>query len=135
MCEIKKAERSDLAVFKKGETMKDSFKKKVAAIIAALILLCIASSAVYLRKTYVKINGKTFRIVGMGEGAFSDAKAGTIVVKTKALTKESVRGSLKGSKVKRVKVKVGSKKINKKYVKKYRKIFTKKNAGRKVKVS
>ena len=83
----------------------------------------------------VKINGKTFRIVGIGEGAFSDAKAGTIVVKTKALTKESVRGSLKGSKVKRVKVKVGSKKINKKYVKKYRKIFTKKNAGRKVKVS
>ena len=37
--------------------MKDSFKKKVAAIIAALILLCIASGAVYLRKTYVKIEG------------------------------------------------------------------------------
>lgn len=41
--------------------MKDSFKKKVAAIIAALILLCIASSAVYLRKTYVKINGKIYK--------------------------------------------------------------------------
>lgn len=33
-----------------------------------------------------------------------------------------------------VKVKVGGKKANKKYVKKYKKIFTKKNAGRKVKV-
>jgi hypothetical protein len=33
-----------------------------------------------------------------------------------------------------VKVKVGKKKVNKKYVKKYKKYFTKKNAGRKVKV-
>ncbi len=82
----------------------------------------------------VKINGKPFRIVGIDEGAFRGAKAGTLVVKTKALTKESVRGSFKDSKVKRVKVKVGSKKMNKKFVKKYRKIFTKKNAGRKVKV-
>ena len=41
--------------------MKDSFKKKVAAIIAALILLCIASGAVYLRKTYVKIEGHIYK--------------------------------------------------------------------------
>lgn len=33
-------------------------KKIFAAIIAALILLCIASGAVYLRKTYVKIEGR-----------------------------------------------------------------------------
>ena len=47
----------------------------------------------------------------------------------------SVRGSLKGSKVRKVKVKVGKKKVNKQYAKKYKKIFTKKNAGKKVKVS
>ena len=45
-----------------------------------------------------------------------------------------VKGSLKGSKVKTVQVKVGSKKLNKKYVKKYKKIFTKKICGKKVKV-
>ena len=61
--------------------------------------------------------------------------AKTLVVKTKKLKKKSVRGSLKGSNVKKVKVQVGSKKVNKKYVKKYKKIFTKKNAGKKVKVS
>lgn len=33
-------------------------KKALAAIIAALILLCIASGAVYLRKNYVKIEGR-----------------------------------------------------------------------------
>lgn len=36
-------------------------KKSFAAIIAALILLCSASGAVYLRKTYVKINGKIYK--------------------------------------------------------------------------
>ena len=33
-----------------------------------------------------------------------------------------------------MKVKVGKKSVNKKYVKKYKKVFTKKNAGKKVKV-
>ena len=50
------------------------------------------------------------------------------------MTKKSVKASLKGSKVKTVQVKVGSKKVNKKFVKKYKKIFTKKNAGKKVTV-
>ncbi|HPY84515.1 MAG TPA: hypothetical protein PLS20_05720 [Ruminococcus flavefaciens] len=38
-------------------------KKSFAAIIASLIILCIAfaSGAVYLRKTYVKINGKIYK--------------------------------------------------------------------------
>jgi|GEM_PF-5516378 len=61
-------------------------------------------------------------------------KAVTIVVKTRKLKKKSVKGSLKASKVKTVKVNVGGKKINKKFVKKYKKIFTKKIAGRAVKV-
>ena len=33
-------------------------KKTLLTIIAALILLCIASGAVYLRKNYVKIEGR-----------------------------------------------------------------------------
>lgn len=46
-----------------------------------------------------------------------------------------MKKSLKGSSITRVKVEVGNKKTNKKYVKKYKKIFTKKNAGKKVKVT
>ena len=41
---------------------------------------------------------------------------------------------LKGSSITKVKVNVG-KKTNKKYVKKYKKIFTKKNCGKKVRVT
>lgn len=91
------------------------------------------------RKSYklpatVKIEGKTFNVTGINARAFKGTKVKTLTVRTKKLTKKSVKGSLKGSKVKTVKVKVGKKKVNKKYVKKYKKYFTKKNAGRKVKV-
>lgn len=68
----------------------------------------------------------------ISKNAFKGTKITTIVVQSKKLKKKSVKGSLKGSSVKTIKVKIGSKKINKKYVKKYKKIFTKKNAGRKV---
>ena len=58
----------------------------------------------------------------------SDSKLKTIYIKsTTKLTKKGVKKSLKGSKVKTVKVK-------KSKVRKYRKYFTKKNCGRKVKV-
>lgn len=50
------------------------------------------------------------------------------------LGKAGVKKSLLGSKIKIVKVKVGKKAVNKKYIKRYRKIFTKKNAGKKVTV-
>ena len=80
-------------------------------------------------------DGKTYQVTAIGAKAFAGTKATKIVVKTKGLKKASVRGSLKGSKVKTVKVKVGTKKQNLTYVKKYKKIFTKKNAGRKVKVT
>jgi len=65
----------------------------------------------------------------IGNYAFAkDSKLKTINIKyTTKLTKKGVKKSLKGSKVKTVKVK-------KSKVKKYRKYFTKKNAGRKVKV-
>ena len=87
-------------------------------------------------KKYVKkiVIGKKVRKIS--KNAFkSYKKVKTIEIKTKKLTKKSVKKSLKGSKVKTVKVKVSKKKsVNKKYVKKYKKFFTKKNAGRKVKI-
>ena len=77
--------------------------------------------------------GKTVKKIS--KGAFKSYKrVKTLEIKSKKLTKKSVKNSLKGSKVKTVKVKVGKKATNKKYVKKYKKIFTKKNAGKKVKV-
>ena len=82
----------------------------------------------------IKINGKTFKVKKIKAKAFKGTNTRTVIVKTKYLTKKRVKGSLKGSKVKTIKVKVGGKKLNKKYVKKYKKIFTKKNAGKKVKV-
>lgn len=75
------------------------------------------------------------KVKKIAKGAFKEyAKVKTLQVKTKKLKKKSVKGSLKGSKVKTVQVKIASKKVNKKFVKKYKKIFTKKNAGKKVKV-
>ena len=104
----------------------------------------------------VKIDGKTYKVttvdaaafkgskirsVTIGKNvdkieknAFKGSKVTTLTIKSKSLDKGSVKGSLKGSKVKTVKVKVGNKKENKTYVKKYKKIFTKVNAGKKVKV-
>lgn len=82
----------------------------------------------------VTIDGKVFEVTGINAKAFKGTKVRTLTVKTKGLTKASVKGSLKGSKVRTVKVKVGKKKENKKFVKKYKKIFTKKNAGKKVSV-
>ncbi len=62
-------------------------------------------------------------------------KVTLIELRTKKLTKKTVKNSLRGSKVKTVKVNVSKKKkANKGFVKKYKKIFTKKNAGRKVSV-
>ena len=69
------------------------------------------------------------KVKKIAKGAFKKMKkATTLVIKTKKLTKKSVKGSLKGSKVKTVKV-------PKKKLKAYKKIFTKKNCGSKVKIS
>lgn len=72
----------------------------------------------------------------LSTGAFNKSKISTVVIKTKKLTKKSVKNAFKGSKAKSItiKVNVGSKKLNKKYAKLYKKIFTKKNVGKKVKV-
>ncbi len=76
--------------------------------------------------------GKNVRKIS--KNAFENPNAVKMIVRTKHLTKKSVKGSLKSSAVKTVQVKVGSKAQNRKYVRKYKKIFTKKNAGKKVTV-
>ena len=79
--------------------------------------------------------GVTRTVKGIEPKAFKASKANTVIVKTKAFTKASVRNSLKGSKVKLIKVKVSSKKkTNNKYVKNYKKYFKKSNSGKKVTV-
>ena len=73
------------------------------------------------------------KVKKIAKNSFKEYKAVTVLqIKTKKLKKKAVKGSLKGSNVKKIEVKVGSKKANKKIVKKYKKIFTKKNAGKKV---
>ena len=79
-------------------------------------------------------DGKSYTVTQIGAKAFAQSKAVKITVRTGKLTKKTVKNSLKGSKVKTVSVKVGNKKANNTYVKKYKKIFTKKNAGKKVTV-
>ena len=104
----------------------------------------------------IAISGQTYRVAEVGAKAFTAKKIRTVtigatvsrlapesfagskatkmIVKTRLLKKASVRKSLKGSKIKNIKVKVGKKADNKKFVKKYKKIFTKKNAGKKASV-
>lgn len=63
------------------------------------------------------------------------SKLTALEVRTRKLTGKTVKKALKGCKVRTIKVKVSGKAaVNKKYVKKYKKIFTKKNSGRKVTV-
>lgn len=93
------------------------------------------SAGAFKNKKDIKSITIPANVTAIGEKAFAGcAKLKTITLKTKKLTAKSTKASLKGSKVKTVKVKVGTKKVNKQYVKTYKKIFTKKNCGKKVKV-
>ena len=87
-----------------------------------------------LPATMIRAKTPIFSCASKQRQAFNKSKVKTLTVKSKKLTKKTVKNSLKGSKVKTIIVKVGSKKVNKQYVKKYKKIFTKKNAGKAVKV-
>ena len=98
--------------------------KKMSAAIAKA-----GASEKYVTKIVIGKKVKKIR-----SGAFKKTRAKTLVVRTKKLKKSSVKNSLKGSSITIVQVKIGGKKINTKYVKKYKKIFTKKNAGRRVTV-
>lgn len=99
---------------------------------ASAVKKAVAAAAAKGNKPSEFIIGKSVKKIS--KNAFKGTGVTTLVVKSKRLTKKSVRGSLKGSKIKTVKVKVGSTKLNKKFKKKYKSIFTKKNAGKKVKV-
>ena len=74
------------------------------------------------------------KVKKIAKRAFAGTGATKLVVKTKKLAKRSVKGCLKGSKVKVVQVKAGGKKASKKLAKKYGKVFAKKVVGKKVKV-
>ncbi len=75
------------------------------------------------------------KLSSIGKGAFAGTAVKKLVLTSKKLTASSVAGSLKGSSVVKVVVKVsGSKKAQEKVVDKYTKAFAKKNSGKKVKV-
>ena len=90
----------------------------------------------------VQVNAKAFtgkkiktvtvskNVKKLAKNTFAKSKATKLILKTKLLKKATVKGCLKGSKIKTIQIKVGSKKVNKKY----KKIFNKKNAGKKVTV-
>lgn len=71
-------------------------------------------------------------VLRLGKKTFAKSKVSGIVIKSRLLKKGSVKGCLKESKVKTIKVRVGSKKMNRKFVKRYKKIFTRKNAGKSI---
>ena len=84
--------------------------------------------------------GKNIRTVTIGKNvevirnnAFKGSKVNKLIMKTKLLTKATVKGSLKKSKVNTIQIKVGSKKTNKTFKKLYKKYFAKSNSGKKVK--
>lgn len=83
----------------------------------------------------IKVNHVTYKVTGISAKAFKGKKKfRTVIVKTKSLTKSSVKKCFSKSRVRTVKVKVGSSSLNKKYVKIYKKYFKKSNSGRKVTV-
>ena len=73
----------------------------------------------------VKADGAKHPVTGIAAGAFKGCKAlKSVTIGTKKLTKRAIKGSLKGSSVEKVVVKVGG-------AKKYKKLFTAKVCGKK----
>jgi len=111
---------------------KEAAKKAASNINKSTVTAADIKKASNLGATTVTLGAKVKKI---SKNAFKGTKINTVIVKTKKLKKASVKKALTGSKVTKIKVNIGKKKVNKTYVKKYKKIFTKKNAGKKVKVS
>ena len=79
----------------------------------------------------VKIQGKMYQVCKIAAKALKGSKrARTLNIKSTKLTAKGVRNSLKGSKIVTVKLSSGAKKKKKLY----KKIFAKKNCGKKVKI-
>lgn len=115
----------------KGSTYKITSTKKGSRK-AMLVKAKNAKSVVV--PAYITLYGKKYSVTRIKSKAFKSSKTSELIIKTKKLKKSSVRGALRGSKIKMVKVLLGKKTLNKRYIKKYKKIFTKKNAGRAVKI-
>ena len=113
------------AFYKNKKIRKVTVGSNIITIGAQAFSKCPKLKTMTIGKNVKKIGAKNFS---------GSKKLKTLTIKTKKLTKAGVKNSLKGSKIKTVKVKVGTKKVNKKYVKKYKKFFTKKNCGKKVTV-
>ena len=113
----------------KSVTVPKSVKLRDGKLYNVNIVAAKAFTNAKVRKVFVSSNVTTLKPY-----AFKGSKATKIFVKTKKLKKSKVKNSLKGSKVKYVYIRVGTKKLNKTYVTKYKKYFTKANAGRKVTV-
>ncbi len=120
------------------------------------IMLVKAANKNKVTYNVVKILGKKYKVTAVGTKAFKSSKRAkqvtfggnvktfkskafaasrliNIIVKSKKLTRLSVKSSLKLSKIKFIKIKVSnSKRVNNKHLKKYKKIFTKNNCGKKV---
>ena len=110
----KKAKKTTLKI---GKTLTVSGKKYTVTAVATKAFKGTKAKKIQLPSTIKKIQKQ----------AFKGSKATTLIIKSKKLTKASVKGALKSSKIKTVKV-------PKSKVKAYKKIFTKKNCGKKVKV-
>ena len=82
-----------------------------------------------IRTVTIGANVKALR-----KNAFSKSRAVRVILKTRKLTRSGVRNCLKGSAVKTIQVKLGTKKLNGTYIKKYKAWFTKAHAGRKAAV-
>ncbi len=131
--------RADLAAAKSSGNASKTSNNSVKEVTVNTKTVTAKSLASAIRKAGGNVNTVTSVTLGkkvksIKKNAFKGTGVKTVIVKTKKLTRKSIKGSLKGSKVKTVQVKVGSKAANKKVVKKYKKIFTKKNAGKKATV-
>ena len=113
------------AFYKNKKLVKFTVGKNIRKIGAQAFAKCKKLKKFTVGKNVTKIGKKNFS---------GSKKLKTLIIKSKKLKKSSVKKALAGSKIKTIKVKVGNKKTNKKFVKKYKKIFAKKNCGRKVKV-
>ncbi|MQN01158.1 MAG: VWA domain-containing protein [Lachnospiraceae bacterium] len=129
--------------YNKYFTKSNAGKKVKSDYIKHSVKCTINSAAVTAAKVNKAVKGKTVSTITLGakvrkihKGAFAKAsKVKTIVIKTKKLNKAGVKGSLKKSKVTKVRIDVSkSNSTNKKYLNKYKKYFTKSNAGKKVKI-
>ena len=84
----------------------------------------------------ITVSGTQVKVIGISAKALKGSKAQKLVVTSKNLSKSSVKGSLKGSKIKVVKIKVsGSAAAKKVYLAKCKKWFSASNCGRRVSVS